>query len=38
MKMTPIEYNILLYSLKIRERFFRLTKFTKVSGMKMLSE
>lgn len=37
-KLTPIEYNILLLLVKIRGKYFLLTRYTKVSGMKMLSE
>ena len=33
-KLTPIEYNILLLLVKTRGRFSLLTKFTKKSGMK----
>ncbi len=37
-KLTPIEYNILLLLVKNQGKYFLLTRYTKVSGMKMLSE
>lgn len=36
-KLTPIEYNILLLLVKIRERSFPLTRFMKTSGMRKRS-
>ncbi len=33
-KLTPIEYNILVLLIKIREKFFLLNRFMKISGTK----
>ena len=37
-KLTPIEYNILLLLVKIRERYFPLIRSMRASGMRMRSE
>ena len=37
-RLTPIEYNILLLLVKIREKYFLSIRYMKVSGMRMLSE
>ena len=36
-RLTPIEYNILLLLMKNQEEYFRLIRFTNPSGMKMQS-
>lgn len=36
-RLTPIEYNILLLLVKIREKYFLSIRYMKVSGMRMLS-
>lgn len=37
-RLTPIEYNILLLLVKIRGKYFLSIRYMKVSGMRMLSE